>query len=365
MDSFIKFLEQFTTREIYKSEVIYISIGSAACLRDKGVDDIPVKDHQQFPPFMKKIHMEYPDLKITLVLIDPFLTDPPYCVQNQINCDKMSNTFYSSNKIDVHYFKEMCTYSDDEYGLDIRPLFGKLITMCKNYPVISFIHNFSGHGSLSVLRDNLLGNNKDLQKKIMFGIDCGQEGGCYIDLLHPTNHPLLEKNNGEYEIFNPLAYPNTNLVSMYHSIDTNIKKMQIKMIIDNIYPSFDNTFMVYRMAKYITSSGGTSGNIASFKYYLNNIDKLYGTSTLKLYEEREYDLLMGCLMDAVKTSMFHVFDTFQSPQESSKTVNSLMNKLLAINDIYKYENIVRCKFHNMYQRSMTNYMIEKTVDLEE
>ena len=346
---FREFFDKYVTRHVDHIEIIYVAIGSASCLLEKRIDDLKMEDRQQFPPFMQKIHRDNPNLRITLVLIDPMLTDPPYCVERQLDCKRVSDYHYSSETINVYAFRESCSYYDGDYGQDIRPSFRKLITYCQNNPVIAFVHAFSGR-EMSDLRENLMGKNPYLQEKIMFGIDFGQDGGCYIDLMNPTNHPLLESDGGQYTIFNPSSIPNTSLVSMYHCTDNNIKRMQIKRVIDNIYLSFKTTISTYRMVKY--QSEHKDGNERSLKYSLSRIDRLYGTNTLGLYDTGDFGNIMGQLIGCIKANLYNVFDTFLGPSESPRIVENLINQLLEIEDIYKYEDIVKGYFSSVYSVSM-------------
>jgi hypothetical protein len=163
----------------YEYPIVFISIGSAALMKQNGV--LESKYNHQYPPCIQKL--ESLNRPIFIILIDPVLEDPPYILSiHETDHDIKHNSKY--NNLHVHPIRSNVTYmgapyyqQNNKYEDDITECFVMLNELSQQNKWLSVVHDFSGR-DINILTHlfNIRSNN------IIYGIDMGENDGCYINL---------------------------------------------------------------------------------------------------------------------------------------------------------------------------------------
>jgi hypothetical protein len=182
--------------------VNYISIGCAANMTEKKIKKLCVSEYHQFPLFLMELLNQHPDIHINLILIDPFIEEPPYITTTNIYDLELEwenhdgSNVYECDNITVFSFKNSFQY-DDNYD-NLRTI----NNYCIDNNQLLFVNDFTGR-DLSLIAnyfDKELGDNLD---KIMYDITIRNNIGCFTDLTDVNNMPIIYLDNDLLKIKNP------------------------------------------------------------------------------------------------------------------------------------------------------------------
>lgn len=219
------------------NHITYVAIGSAANVIAKRVKNLPDKDLHQFPNFMKQWLEEFPELILNLVLIDPALSDPPYCVSSsKDNYDKHGDKL-------VNEWLNVCVYpirSPINIFKD-REVFVNLNKRCMENNSALLVHDFSGNriDLLAYSFDHELKNHMD---QIVYDIDLRNNQGCFINMEN-CFVPIKKTPNG-FKFLNLASY-NGEQVNQFlkdYTIGEHIKQK----LYQTRLASFKDVFGVFR-----------------------------------------------------------------------------------------------------------------------
>jgi len=77
--------------------VLYIGVGTYMCRfqqNSNGENFIPLEDSQQFPPTLQSMYQLNPDIEFYIILIDPYLENPPYITTDSNVKNILQNTIF-------------------------------------------------------------------------------------------------------------------------------------------------------------------------------------------------------------------------------------------------------------------------------
>jgi|SaaInlStandDraft_4_1057021.scaffolds.fasta_scaffold00785_3 hypothetical protein len=263
-----------------KQQVIsYIAIGCAAHLEKKNIAQLENKHNQEFPPFLQDINRKFPDVHIRLILIDPGMEFPPYCIQKQrkvgnnmvldpevelknqddmyidgenmdkwIGDDTFYNIFYNFERnISVYSFKEKATYFPYACGgddIDLTKLLEiyHMDSINKNHLV--FVHDFSGRSitPLSLYFDKKIHGNTN---QVMYDICYRFDVGCYpdLELIKPQ---VIQNDDNMLTIFNPYFISPSSYFNIYGRVNESSKEILILTIKSKIIRFKNEVYANYR-----------------------------------------------------------------------------------------------------------------------
>lgn len=264
--NFEEFINTYITKDDSSQNIIYIGVGTAANAKSKG-NVLEAKDQQQYLPFLQNIKSIFPYIHIHLVLIDPELKNPPYCVQPDIryfeNTDPYSipindwirdydydNIYHNRNKITVYTIREAVYYKEECNIIDnLRKLNKYLID---NNDILLF-HDFTGRDThaLSYMFDNELSGNKD---RIIYDITLRFDGTCYVDLLNELFYLNIELRGEDIVLLNPFNLSNIDIINnIKETTNDNYKKQlmialnnKILIFTDKIYPFYRKYYVLHK-----------------------------------------------------------------------------------------------------------------------
>ena len=230
--------------------VIYVAVGSVAYSE-------PLHDthNQQYPKFLKKIKITYPNINIHIFLIDPLLENPP-CVTTMQKFTKLNDDMYydEQENITLYAFRDCVRYpwiqclTTSGNIVDYNPFFDKL----NNYAILNnwlvVVCDYSG----SYVKDwrnqyeNVLNYHVN---HIIYGlfVDDEKTNSCCLDMQSPDCDFVTHEDNKIIKIFNPYSYDNNYpfifpdcLQKQNQIITKNIKAFlgEKKQVIRNIFNFF-------------------------------------------------------------------------------------------------------------------------------
>lgn len=176
--------------------LIYIGVGTYAGLIDNNNGRIlQESNYHQYPPFIKSLKNDIPDLHMFIILIDPLQENPPYMITDRKIDENFNN--YGDDKfksrderITVYVLRkyvttEVYTHNREvpDNTLNITHDLENMNSMCiqNNY---SFIyHDYSGRQVqlLAEYFDPQLNKHLD---RIIYGFNARQDTGCYFDMTN-------------------------------------------------------------------------------------------------------------------------------------------------------------------------------------
>lgn len=258
--------------------VLYIGVGTYMCRFQKdadGNDFIPLEDSQQFPPTLQSLYQLHPDVEFYIILIDPYLENPPYITKDPNVKNIMSNPIftksmfnpevelYSNPRLKVFVIrdnvgiKEIGYHSYDGIS-DIKDNLTYFNDLAIRENILYIYHDFSGANlrPLFTYFNNEIKNNLE---HIIYGFGNGYIDDCIVNLLDPKTHiatyrqsktkrDLLHCYNIDYIIQNnidiDLYIENFNIQCIHIITDLN------KLMRDKIYYEINNEiFYILRQIK--------------------------------------------------------------------------------------------------------------------
>jgi hypothetical protein len=385
------FFKQYDDDKIdIEKEIYFFSIGSAALIKEKGLDKLLETDCQQYPPFLQYAKKQYPDVKINIILIDRELKDLPYCICKSNIENGISNTvddgWYIVNPFDnifinpeqniqVIAFKEYVSYLDNQNNqntdYNIYDSFRMFHKYCINNGKLMFVHDFSGNPVHILARqfDNDLVQHKN---KILYDINMRTYGGCYVDLSHSKNHPIIINKDNVLQIFNPYGIEHSGLIDIYKELDDNKfseNHMKNQILIYLYYQTceFKNIFSIYR--RFIVHVRNVKSGLTDKKEQLDFIDSLHkrsfelidirhGTNCIDMCKTYigttnpdDLNDLIHLLYQKLRSEMIKMFDFFLNASDTNKMVEQLFNELNH-DKPYEWDKLVNKKYIDEIEKAL-------------
>ncbi|AYV78962.1 MAG: putative orfan [Edafosvirus sp.] len=348
--------------------VHFISIGCAAninCITDK-IINLENKMNQQMAPFLQKFKTEHPKIQLNLILIDPNLEQPPYCVRSNIlpTPDKLADGWendlifknvYHERKslISVYTFNNYVTYVTDNMKtdkyIDITDFLNKYNELCIKNNHILFVHDFSGKyiSKLADYYDAVLSKFGCLNR-IMYDISLRTDGGCYLNLTNPINIPIIQKNGNILEIFNPYSFNDHKLLEIYNSINKDtiglIIREQIRTCISNKFKVLkDYIVTIYRrvltLYKYDNKEIKISINDEDFDY----INFKYKIKCNELFRNKKYCELLDVLLKIIIKEITNLLEIMHGKNSNPK-IQKFIFEISTIENPYKLIDAMNIEF---------------------
>jgi hypothetical protein len=254
-----------------EKKIVYVAVGSAHHMArsDNGIRQIEDKFNQQYPLYIRDLHLKNPDHKLYIVLIDPVLENPCFTVSNkQINNENKLDeewevkdyTNVYENKEDnvvLMEFRNFVKYGENEFynvdnTIDINYQLNTLNELAMVDKWFINVMDYSGRNlyALASSFDKILGEDKD---HIFYGLASRIDGGCYIDLTEKSVYFVPNRDKGYITAFSPYLYDREKLSEIYkivdnkNDIESQIIKHQIKIASERIINSFKNDVLtMYR-----------------------------------------------------------------------------------------------------------------------
>jgi hypothetical protein len=377
------FIENIT--EPKENVAIYVAIGSAVHVLNQDPDGKEYMDqsyNQQYPLFLKKLKITYKDTKIIIILIDPELHKPPYCVTDEFkvkNKNKLGklwenhsiyeNIYYnnSSNiiviscnenakyKLDLYKYNDSYEMTNNKENTEIcaEDIFEKInnIAIKNNYFLI--VNDFSGRPSnyLGDYFDSTLKikNNNHLNH-IIYGLGGRNDGGCYCNLTDNLYNMAYYKDlNNNICAFNPNYGTNMDLKlflkKYFPDIDNINKNSQISLLNKNIITTQMNCFLNNKKTKLMYNLNTlrrifmlkTGNNIVLESRELLPLISKYKDNLDKLCNECKYDELFNKVLHYYKIELKEYVDLTEGENISDKIINHIFTE----QDPYKWLNILK------------------------
>ena len=265
----------------HEKKIVYIAIGSAHYRTEiiNGIKQIDDKYNQQYPLYIRDLHLNNPDHKLYIVLIDPVLENPCYSVANKIintNQEIKSNdinenwqvTNYSNiyenreDNVILMEFRNYVIYGENNYynleSASICDINNQLHTLNQIAMVDKWFINLMDYTGkdlylLAEYFDKFI-DNKD-KDHIFYGLASRIEGGCYIDLTEKSVYFVTNRNHGYITAFTPYIYEKDKLIDIYkyfnknqnNNIESYIIIQQIKIAYNRIIHRFKSDILtIYR-----------------------------------------------------------------------------------------------------------------------
>jgi hypothetical protein len=334
----------------------YISVGSAMLLA-KHENEVSQDYCQQYPPFIQDIKNNYPEVNITILLMDSVLEQVPYCITNQLqnyvwNNNEYSNVFVGklfdntkqNNVITIYCFNDMVNWLPGEQIKNTINIYNQLLIyqnkIIDNADSLLFFHDFTGRdvSELATIMDNVLKNNR---KYVMYDITVRKDAGCYVKLNDDINKPIIIRENKRLEIFNPFNITNTStFISNLGKEQKNISNMieQLMLVIKRKIIDWEEHFTLYRQ---LLSNDAKKNNMEMSilnKEIYKDIKKaymLYCNSLQKKNLEYCLDLAKNSMFISLRNSLNTLpLDDFTKDQ----CIISYEEQLLTTNNIFNWGN---------------------------
>jgi hypothetical protein len=371
---------------------IFVSIGSAAHTKkydvSKGEWTIPENTNQEYPVFLKNLQKKYPYVPIHIFLIDPELESIPFIVANhknksnkwadtQINSEwtadsMIDDVFHNVTKnMHVYCFRNYVSYFGDDNlctgcsSVNIESFIDNLVSQSVKKHWLTIFHDFSGKScqNLASLYDARLGEHID---HIIFGLAARDDGGCYIDLEHPScNFYYSIDLYGKLIVFNPYLY-NDNLYGLIKYVDALEKHGSL----DDARCAIEQTKIYIKTKKEMlwTCVGilrrikimQTNTHILLSAHELTYISKKYGVLFDDMIMKKEYDQLFDIILDVVHKESIILFSIFSHDEKFDvmSTTIQIIDNIMAERDPYKWLRIVLLQLEYCIERYQSKYLFD-------
>jgi hypothetical protein len=310
--------------------LIYVGVGTFAGLveqKDNAVF-LAESNYHQYPPFVKKLKNDIPDLHLYIVLIDPFQENPPYMTRDKKLKENFTqvdeNKFKSQdNRITTYVLRKNVTFDtyirpehedkekDERYKVyNITESMEMLNRMCIENTYSLLYHDYSGRQVKYVAQqyDSSLRMYLD---RIVYGFNCREDTGCYFDMCKPEAYlPYRIKFNRQrksLKFFNIYKYIVCN---KYEKIDSAIDVYDEKfiemilsqryMIMQNICYDFKNTYLPVLRCIYKKLQGD---DITVYPGHFYNLPKDIKLNVMNLLDTEKYNELYQILLEHYSKEM--------------------------------------------------------------
>lgn len=294
--NFIDIIEKY----ISIGDIIYLSIGSAANIHSKGIDKLQEHDNQQYPPFLDNIKNIHDKKKTHIILIDPYLTKPPYIINDIRNFDRFDRNeqFYENYEklINVYAFNEYVHYfHKDKYynSTYITPSLNLLNQkcLCNNWTLI--VHDFSGRdiNILADIFDRVYENNND---QIIYDINNRVNDGCYVNLTKISSKLKFYIEDEIIKLRNPFnkKYRETNNAHILYN-------NKWRIIHQYVYP-------LYRTIFYGLRDNNIRKNMHPNEFFF--VVEKYDKDIYNSYKRGEYNKIINILEEILRLELMEMFD---------------------------------------------------------
>jgi hypothetical protein len=277
-----------------KNEFHYIAIGSASNLKMKNLEKLPMADQHQLPFFLyERLRLQDTEwMPIKILLVDPLLEDPPYCVSSSSlpnEWKKINDQHYicPEQKIEVLTFNHYVYYDDEEQKREMKYInFLPFLKMCHETSIknnnLLLVHDFTGN-DIYKLNDIF-----HKSPKCQYGLSVDRNTNCYIDLMDTINQVIILPN---YTFFQPYTMSNKEICGVYHKMNT-MEKIQMAHVIGyRLKKMHTYYYPFYRQLKiYLGGNKNMLQRIKSWEDVPNEINKEYKNYLLT----KDETLLMLC-----------------------------------------------------------------------
>ena len=225
--------------------IVYVGIGTYAGrveIDENGNKYLSEEHYHQFPLALKELYIKYKNLQIFTILIDPFLEENLFMVndinlsnslQENVEWEKtVHNTVerymsmgHRSNRLHVYTVRDSViiqkeeTINEDPSAYrytDITENIRMIHKLCLDMNMLYLYHNFTGH-SIRSIYDVFADEIKDDLNTIIYGLGNGYIDGCYYDLRPPNAklaHVMLNDKKRPY-----LYVYNIDSIHKYNDIE--------------------------------------------------------------------------------------------------------------------------------------------------
>jgi hypothetical protein len=181
---------------------VYVAIGSAAHMARQVGESwiIEPQFEQQYPRFLRNLKAELPCNPVHVILIDPYMEDPPFIACNEMkmlsfNWNRIAENIYVEDvcNITVYVIRKYAEYvggakRHNEGTIDITGSLRLLNEMSIQHGWFVVVQDYSGNNIVDawmelVLEDSRLQMHGD---HIIYGLNSQCDGGCYLDISQPN-----------------------------------------------------------------------------------------------------------------------------------------------------------------------------------
>ena len=330
---------------------IYTGVGTAASLNPQRI--LEPQNYHQFPPFLQNLKNNIANLRIFIILIDPYQEEPPYMIKdkgvrllhenlakyapenapdNAYNlsasggCNAMAsggcNAMASSGCNAMAAIAAMAAYHKSvytdasitlEHGENITAQLRRLNNYAIQNNITTLYHDFTGRDNklLAELFDKELVEDLD---HIVYGMSARENHGCYFDLTEltsffpyrMTNYILNDiKKRPLIRLFNIYKYITLDYISekldvqyalyppsMHPMIDA-----QKEQVVNRVKNDFKNiNFSILRVVKRLLTGDEKYEEITN-TYWLESLPPTMKNKSFDLFHKKDYAQLLSFLLN--------------------------------------------------------------------
>jgi hypothetical protein len=336
---------------------IYTGVGSAASLNAEGI--LEQQNYHQFPPFLQNLKNTIPNLHLFIILIDPYLEEPPYMVKDKgiriLNDNECENNSYCNSASETSgcnamasgcnamasgcsetrgcnamaamasgcsetsgcnamaamaaYRKSIYTNAYLENGENITNQLRRLNKYAIQNNITTLYHDFTGRDNklLAEFFDLELGEDLD---HIVYGMSARENHDCYFDLTELTSffpYRITSDANKRplIRLFNIYKYITLDYISekldvqytLYPQAMHPMIDAQKEQVIIRVKNEFKNSnFSILRVIKRLITGLDTYEEITNM-YWFEPLPPRIKNKSLDLYHKKEFIHLFSFLLD--------------------------------------------------------------------
>jgi hypothetical protein len=257
-----KTIKEQTSLHADKPNIIYIGVGTYAGLRESD-GSLANKNYHQYPPFLQNLKNKIPDLRLSILLIDPIQENPPYmvadkglllCNDNVYSSKDQSLMVYvarervqaqakqteqvQAQQVQAQQVQAQAVQAQTQIdSINIIPLLRDLNNHVINQDIALIYHDFSGKDN-RILAEYFDDELKEHLNHVIYGLGLREDFACYFDLTDPcSSHPFGLTCEGKLRFFNIYYYiVNEKMDSMFYTD----KDTENSIIIDRYINYNDN-----------------------------------------------------------------------------------------------------------------------------
>ena len=349
---------------------LYIGIGAAA----SGGDDreLTRSNYQQFPPFVQDLRNQIPDLRIMLLLIDPYHENPPRVAVDYslIATEEEDDQYCSQDKRLQAFVYRKVVYTDadiqqPDHGCNITPLLRNLHAFVKERQVSLLYHDFTGRKT-ALTAEQFDRENSDYLDQIVYGLSAREDHGCHFDLCEPhayfpmrldqtdnNSRPIVKMYNYYKYTVNQTYLLSDAELQMYPLKMRPLAEIQKKQIAEIYRTQFKMIYLsiLRQVKKYMIDAeqiedgmdgagaeqaGGAESPDLVAKYLFYDVNKFYKEMFTDLFKEKEYKLLYELVFNYTASEL----DVLAKIKEMDMTGEELLTFITLDEDPYKWYNAI-------------------------
>ena len=343
--------------------LIYVGVGTFAGL----MEDINTgrflaeSNYHQYPPFVKSLKRDIPDLHLYIILIDPLQENPPYMVTDpnlnenfsEVEQDKFKSR---DERITTYVLRKNITFDtyinprkelsddDDLYKVyNISKDMDDLNRMCIENTYSLLYHDYSGR-QVKYVAQQYDSSLRMYMDRIVYGFNCREDTGCYFDMCNPSAflpyRIKFNRHRKSLKFFNIYKYL---ICKKYEKIDLAIDTYDEKFIetilnqrykiLDCIQSDFTNYHLATLRSLYKKMEGD---DITIYEGHFYNLPKDMKIKILGMLSAEQYKNIFELLLVEYGKELDTVAQLKQlgiSGQELLNIIISNPNPYLWINDM--------------------------------